>query len=354
MVRIDTVKGDPLYGVVKWIGPVPDYPGTIAGVEMEKPLRDCTDGTWRGIRFFTCPPGRGYFCPLNTLKQDTKYMDTTQSDAPPDFQSILTPDGTEIHISSVLEEDYPKDEHLLYADDNITEAMPPTSNIEWQEGLTTSKYINAQYSHDNLRKDHQQLQKSHDALTKNYQELQEINKRLRIALQKSQEENERLQEVNERLVQTQTELASKLNEVAKLQSSLQKLENNWKINRSEISLSRKELGRGGWGVIWMGEFRGQRVAVKQMHDVIKSEDNMDLLHREINTMSQLRHPNLLQFIGAVLDDDDDPLIITELMDTSLRKAYERKELTTDPGCRPVILSIMRDVAVGLNYTPLST
>ena len=34
MVHIDVQRGDPLYGVVKWIGTVPDYPGTIAGVEM--------------------------------------------------------------------------------------------------------------------------------------------------------------------------------------------------------------------------------------------------------------------------------------------------------------------------------
>ncbi|XP_019849469.1 PREDICTED: ubiquitin carboxyl-terminal hydrolase CYLD-like [Amphimedon queenslandica] len=78
MVRIDVQKGDPLYGVVKWIGTLPDYPGTIAGVELERPLRDCTDGTWHGTRFFTCPPGKAYFCPLNTLKQDTRYMDEGQ------------------------------------------------------------------------------------------------------------------------------------------------------------------------------------------------------------------------------------------------------------------------------------
>ena len=34
MVCVDVQKGDPLYGVVKWIGTVPDYPGIIAGVEM--------------------------------------------------------------------------------------------------------------------------------------------------------------------------------------------------------------------------------------------------------------------------------------------------------------------------------
>ena len=34
MVCVDVQRGDPLYGVVKWIGTIPDYPGTIAGVEM--------------------------------------------------------------------------------------------------------------------------------------------------------------------------------------------------------------------------------------------------------------------------------------------------------------------------------
>ena len=34
MVCVDVQRGDPLYGVVKWIGTLPDYPGTIAGVEM--------------------------------------------------------------------------------------------------------------------------------------------------------------------------------------------------------------------------------------------------------------------------------------------------------------------------------
>ena len=139
-------------------------------------------------------------------------------------------------------------------------------------------------------------------------------------------------------------------QMEQLRDKLAAIEDSWKIRHTEISLSKNELGRGAWGVIWIGEFRGQRVAVKQMHELIMSEDYLELLHREINTMSQLRHPNLLQFIGAVLDHPSgDPLIITEVMDTSLRKAYNNKELTPDPSCRPVILSIMRDVAVGLNY-----
>ena len=77
-----------------------------------------------------------------------------------------------------------------------------------------------------------------------------------------------------------------------------------------------------------------------------SEDNLTLMHREINTMSKLRHPNLLLFIGAVLDHPSgNPLIITEIMDASLRSVYERNQLTSEM----MKLTILRDVAAGLNY-----
>ena len=143
--------------------------------------------------------------------------------------------------------------------------------------------------------------------------------------------------------------------VARLTVEIMKLKrqqdhSSWKVNHKEVTLTKEKLGKGAWGAIWVGIFREQRVAVKQMHELIITEDTLELLHREINTMAQLRHPNLLQFIGAVLDDPSgNPMIITEIMDTSLRDAYETKQLTPHPSCEPVMLTIIRDVAVGLNY-----
>ena len=155
--------------------------------------------------------------------------------------------------------------------------------------------------------------------------------------------------------QLESELEGQVGEVAQLRMENMQLKRQlehslWKVTHSEVTLTKEELGRGGWGVIWAGIFREQRVAVKQMYQIIKSQDNLELLHREINTMAQLRHPNLLQFIGAVLDDPSgNPMIITEIMDISLRGAYETKQLTPHPSCEPVMLTIIRDVAVGLNY-----
>ena len=109
-----------------------------------------------------------------------------------------------------------------------------------------------------------------------------------------------------------------------------------------------EIGKGAWGRVVKGKYCGDDVAVKIIHSIIKSDYNLGVIYHEIEIMSQLRHPKLLLFIGAVLDHPSgNPMIITEVMDTSLRKAYESEKLT--PSCRPVILSIMRDVAVALNY-----
>ena len=31
-------------------------------------MAGCSDGTWKAVQYFSCPPGRSFFCPLNCLK----------------------------------------------------------------------------------------------------------------------------------------------------------------------------------------------------------------------------------------------------------------------------------------------
>ena len=110
-----------------------------------------------------------------------------------------------------------------------------------------------------------------------------------------------------------------------------------------------ELGRGAYGAVFKGEFYGTEVAVKEYHEIILSPYYMNNLRREINIASQCRHPNLLQFICATKNNKNRLLIVTELMDTTLRtllaqRASERSELEPQE-----IKSISLDVARGLNY-----
>ena len=141
-------------------------------------------------------------------------------------------------------------------------------------------------------------------------------------------------------------IAEKEGVIAEMKQTAENFVQSWKINHKDVTLTETELGRGGWGHVRVGVFREQRVAVKQLYNIIVSEDNLAVMNREINTMSRLRHPNLLLFIGAVLDDpSDNPLIITEIMDTSLRSAYKKGQITEES----VKLSILRDTASALNY-----
>ena len=122
----------------------------------------------------------------------------------------------------------------------------------------------------------------------------------------------------------------------------------WEVPREEISLNmQKILGTGAWGFVMEGTFRGQRVAVKCLHDMIREPYFMEIIHKEIDIMAQIRHPNLVMLIAAVIDAENDPLVVTELLDMSLRKAYERNLLESSSK-----LNIFRDIALALNYLHL--
>ena len=131
-----------------------------------------------------------------------------------------------------------------------------------------------------------------------------------------------------------------------LSSFQQDSSRDWVINRREIQLSNQELGRGAWGSVLTGTFRGCDVAVKQMHVKITSDFNRHLFEREVDMASKCRHPCLLLFIGATIDDKL-PLLVTEIMDCSLRnRLYESEQ---PPLCAAEVSVISLDVARALNY-----
>ena len=101
---------------------------------------------------------------------------------------------------------------------------------------------------------------------------------------------------------------------------------DWVIPRSEIQMTDKCLGRGGWGSVNEGTYCGCAIAVKQIHELILSPHNRRLFEREMSIASRCRHPCLLQFIGAT-NDVGSPLFVTELMETSLRALLGERHLS---------------------------
>ena len=118
----------------------------------------------------------------------------------------------------------------------------------------------------------------------------------------------------------------------------------WQVSPEEVTIRDDQiLGRGAWGYVAKAIFRGTSVAVKRVYPEILQLTTLERIRREIRTMAQIRHPNLVLFIAAVLNEQTGPMIVTELMDTSLRSAYQANRIGANKR------KIFRDVSSALVY-----
>ena len=97
-------------------------------------------------------------------------------------------------------------------------------------------------------------------------------------------------------------------------------------------LNDRVLGTGSYGVVYVAIYHGTKVAAKKLHGIffegVSPAEFKGILHswkQELELMSSLRHPNIVQFYGmfnsrdsSSLELSGDSYIITELMAKSLQ------------------------------------
>ena len=179
------------------------------------------------------------------------------------------------------------------------------------------------------------------------QQLQDSQERERVQRQECDDLHREHEDLRQQLQESTTALQQTRQVNVTLQQQVQQLQehSHWVVRREEIEMAEEVLGKGGWGEVKVAKFRGLRVAAKCLHEVILSPYNISVFTREMEIAARVRHPNLLQFIGATRVGT--PIILSELMPTSLRK-----ELETGPLPYPAVLTISQDIACGLNYLHL--
>ena len=189
------------------------------------------------------------------------------------------------------------------------------------------------------------------------QSLQEKTREVQLARQQQRECEQHLQErtrqvtsAREQLRESEQHLQERTREVTSAREQLRECErrltastSHWIVRSEEVEMTGPELGRGGWAIVSVATFRGVRVAAKMIHRLIISHHNLQLFRREMNMAARLRHPNLVQFIGATMEGN--MVILTELMPTSLR-AQLQQDIYMPP---KVVMSVSLDVARALNY-----
>ena len=158
---------------------------------------------------------------------------------------------------------------------------------------------------------------------------------------------DRVQALQNDLSETESIIQRNKVTIADQQQEIRRYRDNppWLLEREEVVMTEEVLGSGGWSQVKVGIFRGTRVAVKCLHQLIVSDYYLQLISREMDIASRVRHPNLLQFIGATRVGN--PIIVTELMPTSLRKELEKCPMT-----KPQVISIGIDITLALNYLHL--
>uniref|UniRef100_A0A8C3T563 ubiquitinyl hydrolase 1 n=1 Tax=Chelydra serpentina TaxID=8475 RepID=A0A8C3T563_CHESE len=73
VVQITLDKGNPVSGIIRWLGYMPKFEHKMAGVELDEE-KGVTDGEWLGTRYFHCPPKRGLFVKLQSCQPDMRFQ----------------------------------------------------------------------------------------------------------------------------------------------------------------------------------------------------------------------------------------------------------------------------------------
>ena len=152
-----------------------------------------------------------------------------------------------------------------------------------------------------------------------------------------QKSNEELQESN---VQLRNQLSLTQQQLLGVQSMMT-CSRLWVVSHDQFKIG-KEISRGAWATVHETAFRGAMVAAKRLHQLITAPTTRQLFQREMEMALHCQHQNIVTFLGATLEGP--PVILMELMDTSLRSAYEQENIKDHQ-----MLGIFYDIAGALHF-----
>ncbi|KAI1904275.1 hypothetical protein AGOR_G00004000 [Albula goreensis] len=101
---VEVKENPPLCGVIRWVGQPPGLMEPLAGLELEEECVGCTDGTFKGTRYFTCPPKKALFVKLKCCRPDSRFPSPHHSSNPIERCNSIAFGG---YLSEVVQENTP-------------------------------------------------------------------------------------------------------------------------------------------------------------------------------------------------------------------------------------------------------
>ncbi|KAF8893885.1 hypothetical protein BD779DRAFT_1669409 [Infundibulicybe gibba] len=228
-------------------------------------------------------------------------------------------------------------------------------------------------------------QDDHNELVLHLQTLAENDHKILDALQQDGKERRQIQELLVALTKHVQNIGPQSNEDGPANKfsrtatmALQRLSNQnkplgisrWSVTSLDVTFDHNDeqscIGRGGFGRIYKGEWRGKLVAVKEMHwEDARSLNSEDLyvcsticplldksliqpywftqgIRHEIEIWSQLKHPHILPFYCACLEASQ-PFMVSKLCEYGNANQYLRAFPRANRGM------MVYEVCLGMNY-----
>ena len=120
---------------------------------------------------------------------------------------------------------------------------------------------------------------------------------------------------------------------------------------SGVTITDQELGRGSYATILELDYLGLKCAGKKIHEILLEQEENSTIYAirrfrdECQILSQVRHPNIVQFLGVFFQQGDHiPILIMEYLPLNLDQCLDRHNLPNE-----MQYSILHDVALGLHY-----
>ena len=117
-----------------------------------------------------------------------------------------------------------------------------------------------------------------------------------------------------------------------------------------VTVTDRELGHGSYATVLQLDYMGLKCAGKKIHELLLRQGDTSYTVRrfeeECRLLSQVRHPNIVQFIGVYFQEGvPAPILVMEFLHTNLTSCIEQYGILP----KEISYSILHDVALGLCY-----
>ncbi|BFU21946.1 protein kinase domain containing protein [Entamoeba histolytica] len=109
----------------------------------------------------------------------------------------------------------------------------------------------------------------------------------------------------------------------------------------------KKIGEGSFGIVYVGEFRGNKVAIKKMKQVEESEDKKKEFEKEVAMLDKFRDEYIIQFYGAVFIPNKICMVTEFAKYGSIQDIMNKRNITEIS--KKIRIKFMIDGAKGISY-----